>query len=66
MREDTCASVVSTSGTSGTSKTSKMLESLINKLKVCKPSESNEFSNEVMNLSPKEISVKRNSSKPIN
>src|SRR4051812_45794027 len=47
LTEDTRAPVVSTSGISGTSETSKMPESLINKPKVGKPSESNESSNEV-------------------
>ncbi|GBC52015.1 uncharacterized protein OCT59_022224 [Rhizophagus irregularis] len=37
-----------------------MPESLINKSKVNKPSKFNESSNKVVNLSPKEISVKRN------
>ena len=43
-----------------------MPESLINKPKVGKPPESNESSNKVVNLSPKETSVKHDSLKPIN
>ena len=66
MAEKTEAPVASTFGTSSTSETSKMPESLINKPKVCKPPEFNEFSNEVVNLSPKKTSVKRDFSKSIN
>ncbi len=55
---------VPVASTSGTSETSKTLESLINKPKVSKPPKSNESSNEVVNLSPKEISVKRDLPKP--
>ncbi|PKC57842.1 hypothetical protein RhiirA1_471874 [Rhizophagus irregularis] len=50
--------------TSGTSETSKTPESPINKPKVGKPPESNESSNEVVNLSSKETNVKHDSPKP--
>ena len=43
-----------------------MLESLINKLKVSKPSKSNESNNEVIDMPSKETSEKHDSSKPIN
>src|SRR5207248_2858014 len=66
LTEDTRAPVASTSGISGAFETSKTPESLINKPKVSKPPESNKSSNEVMNLSPKETSVKHDSLKPIN
>src|SRR6266498_3652408 len=55
---------VPVTSTSGTSETSKTPELLINKPKVSKPPKSNESSNEVVNLSPKETSVKRDLPKP--
>ncbi|GBC17134.2 hypothetical protein GLOIN_2v1877063 [Rhizophagus irregularis DAOM 181602=DAOM 197198] len=67
VTEQTEAPVASTDlegTTSGTSETSKTPESPINKPKVGKPPESNESSNEVVNLSPKETNVKHDSPKP--
>ena len=55
---------VPVTSTSSTSETSKTPESLINKPKVSKPPKSNESSNEAVNLSPKETSVKRDLPKP--